>query len=146
MDRDCLSAFRCVSSVLTRRTFLRGSALTALALASGMTPRGAAGCGPCPLPFPLGRAFRGPPPRSVVPWTRLAVDTLDGGGMPPIPIVVEGKIATDPNLRHVVQHGTLLALPEDGHSVHVAVNGLVADRWYWYQFESGGNVSPLGRT
>jgi len=146
MDRDCLSAFRCVSSVLTRRTFLRGSALTALALASGMTPRGAAGLAPAAIPFPLGVASGDPTYDSVVLWTRLAVDPLNGGGMPPIPIVVEWKIATDPNLRHVVQHGTLLAVPEDGHSVHVAVNGLVADRWYWYQFESGGNVSPLGRT
>src|SRR5262245_64333377 len=85
MDRDCLSAFRCVSSVLTRRTFLRGSALTALALASGMTPRGAAGLAPAAIPFPLGVASGDPTYDSVVLWTRLAVDPLNGGGMPPIP-------------------------------------------------------------
>jgi alkaline phosphatase D len=146
MDRNCLTAFPCISSVLTRRTFLRGSALAALALASGITPRGAAGLAPAAIPFPLGVASGDPTHDSVVLWTRLAVDPLNGGGMAPIPVEVGWKIATDPNLRHVVQQGTLLALPEDGHSVHVAVNGLVADRWYWYQFESEGNVSPLGRT
>lgn len=39
-----------------------------------------------------------------------------------------------------------MATPELGHSVHVEVEGLRPDRWYWYQFKVGDEVSPIGRT
>src|SRR5262245_59395983 len=146
MDRDCLHCLPGISSVVTRRNFLRGSALAALALASGVAPKRAAGLAPASIPFSLGVASGDPTHDSVVLWTRLAVDPLNGGGMPQVPIEVDWKIATDVQLRQVVQRGAVLALPEDGHSVHVAVNGLAPDRWYWYQFESDGNVSTVGRT
>ena len=32
------------------------------------------------------------------------------------------------------------------HSVHVEVSGLKPDRWYWYQFKAGSEVSPKART
>ena len=146
MDGDYLHFPPRISSALTRRTFLRGSALAALALASGMVPRRAAGLAPASVPFSLGVASGDPTHDSVVLWTRLAVDPLNGGGMPQVPIEVGWKIAADPHLQHIVRRGIFLALPEDGHSVHVTVNGLAPDRWYWYQFESEGEVSPLGRT
>lgn len=131
---------------LSRRTFLRGSAFTALALAAGLVPQRAAGLAPASIPFSLGIASGDPTHDSVVLWTRLAVDPLNGGGMPQVPIEVNWKIATDPQLRHVVGRGTSIAQPDDGHSVHVAVDRLAPDRWYWYQFESGRDVSPVGRT
>jgi alkaline phosphatase D len=146
MERDSLGIFPRISSVLSRRAFLRSGALAALALASGVTPRRAAGLAPAAIPFSLGIASGDPTHDSVVLWTRLAVDPLNGGGMPPVPLEVDWKIATDPHLRHVVRRGTFLALPEDGHSVNVAATGLAPDRWYWYQFESGGDLSPIGRT
>ena len=146
MERDPLGIFRRISPALSRRAFLRGGALVALALASGVVPRRAAGLAPASIPFALGIASGDPTHDSVVLWTRLAVDPLNGGGMPHVPLEVEWKIATDAQLQNVVRQGTFLAVPEDGHSVHVAVDGLAPDRWYWYQFESGGDVSPIGRT
>ena len=38
------------------------------------------------------------------------------------------------------------AFPELAHSVHVEVEGLDPDRWYWYQFHSGAASSVVGRT
>ena len=131
---------------LSRRTFLRGSALTALVLATGLMPKRASGVTPAAIPFSLGVASGDPTHNSVVLWTRLAVDPLNGGGMPPVPIEVKWKIATDAHMRHVVHHGIAIAVPQDGHSIHVSVNGLAPDHWYWYQFESGSEVSPIGRT
>jgi alkaline phosphatase D len=105
MKRDSLHCFPRISSALSRRTFLRGSALAALALAAGMAPRRAAGLTPASIPFSLGVASGDPTHESVVLWTRLAVDPLNGGGMPHVPIEVGWKIATDPHLRHLVRHG-----------------------------------------
>src|SRR5690606_12609650 len=33
-----------------------------------------------------------------------------------------------------------------GHSVHVEVEGLESDRWYYYRFRCGDAQSPVGRT
>ena len=83
---------------LSRRTFLRGSAFTALALAAGLVPQRAAGLAPASIPFSLGTAPGDPTHDSVVLWTRLAVDPLNGGGMPQVPIEVKWEIATDPQV------------------------------------------------
>jgi alkaline phosphatase D len=101
---------------------------------------------PASAPFSLGIASGDPTHHSVVLWTRLAIDPLNGGGMPPGPVEVKWKVATDAGLQHVVRRGTVIAFPEDGHSMHVSVTGLAPDRWYWYQFEIGSHVSPVGRT
>jgi alkaline phosphatase D len=108
--------------------------------------RRAAGLPPATIPFSLGVASGDPTQNSVVLWTRLAIDPVNGGGMPPVPIEITWKVATDAHMQHVVRRGTVTALPEDGHAVHVNVNGLAPDRWYWYQFESGSDLSPIGRT
>ena len=42
--------------------------------------------------------------------------------------------------------GTTLATPQLAHSVHVEVEGLEPDRWYWYRFRAGDAESPVGRT
>ncbi len=49
-------------------------------------------------------------------------------------------------MKRVVASGTTLATPQLGHSVHVEVDGLPADRWYWYRFRCGDAESPIGRT
>lgn len=131
---------------VSRRTFLRLGAYSAAALTAGSLPAIAASIVPANLPFSLGVASGEPTHHSVVLWTRLAFDPLNGGGMPPVPIEVQWKVATDSRLRHVVRQGKVWAMPEDGHSVHVQVEGLGEDRWYWYQFKVGSSVSPLGRT
>ena len=49
-------------------------------------------------------------------------------------------------MSQVVARGQEIAAPELGHSVHVEVEGLEPDRWYFYQFKAGSEVSPIGRT
>lgn len=66
--------------------------------------------------------------------------------MPLVNVPVRWQVALDENMRQVVRRGTVLATPELAHSVHVDVRGLDPDRWYWYQFQVGREVSPIGRT
>src|SRR5262245_15399857 len=67
--------------------------------------------------FTLGVASGYPTSNSVVLWTRLALLPLEpGGGMTPAPIPVQWEIATDENMRRVVQRGTEYAQPEWAHS------------------------------
>jgi alkaline phosphatase D len=97
-------------------------------------------------PFKLGVASGDPSPGGVVLWTRLAPDPLRGGGMPQENIEVSWQVAHDEAMSKVVQSGTVVATPQDGHAVHVEVDGLQPDRWYFYQFQAAGETSPKGRT
>jgi alkaline phosphatase D len=145
MKSDSLSLWS-RNPAVSRRAFLCGSAFTALALAAGLEPKRARGLAPASIPFSLGVASGDPTHDSVVLWTRLALDPLNGGGMPSAPIEVKWKVATDAQMNHVVRQGIALALPENGHAVHVRVTELKPDRWYWYQFETGSDLSIVGRT
>ncbi len=97
-------------------------------------------------PFTLGIASGDPAPDGVVLWTRLAVDPLNGGGMPSEDIPVKWRVAKDENMRDIVKSGTAIAPAGLGHSVHVELTGLEPSRWYWYQFTSGEHDSPIGRS
>ncbi len=98
-------------------------------------------------PFQLGVASGDPAPDGVVLWTRLAPKPLEfGGGMPMESVEVSWQVAEDEQMTRVVQQGTTVANPDWAHSVHVEVEGLRPDRWYWYQFKAGSEVSPKGRT
>ena len=97
-------------------------------------------------PFSLGVASGDPLPDSVVLWTRIAPQPLQPVSLPGINVLVKWQIATDPKMRRVVATGEAIATPELAHAVHVVVEGLEPDRWYWYQFKSGSEISPLGRT
>jgi alkaline phosphatase D len=97
-------------------------------------------------PFTLGVCSGDPAPDSVVLWTRLAIDPLNGGGMPQQSIEVQWQVAADDRLSRVVRSGKVMASPEWAHSVHVEVSGLEPHRWYWYRFRAGNELSPIGRT
>jgi alkaline phosphatase D len=97
-------------------------------------------------PFTLGVASGDPWPDSVVLWTRLAPDPLNGGGMPMVSVPVAWEVAHDERFTQLVQSGAAMARPELGHSVHVEVNGLAAGREYWYRFHAGHETSATGRT
>ncbi len=97
-------------------------------------------------PFSLGVASGDPDDSSVVIWTRLAPHPLEGGGLPPEIYPVRWEVAADDSLKTPVRQGTAFATPQLGHSVHVEVDGLEPDRWYWYRFHVGDAVSPIGRT
>lgn len=97
-------------------------------------------------PFTLGIASGDPLPDSVVLWTRLAPDPLNGGGMPSHPFPVQWEVSLDEDFNHVVKRGTELSKPQLGHSVHVEVEGLKPSTWYYYRFKSQDHFSPAGKT
>ncbi|MCM3670948.1 alkaline phosphatase [Mesobacillus maritimus] len=97
-------------------------------------------------PFTLGVASGDPLSDSVVLWTRLAPDPLNGGGMPANVVPVQWELATDENFRNVIKRGTEKASPALAHSVHVEVTGLKPKTVYYYRFKSGGELSPVGKT
>lgn len=130
---------------MQRRTFLTGAAgllgLSACAEISGLSifhDRD--------YPFTLGVASGEPSATSVVLWTRIAPDPFDDAKAPRGPVPVTWEIAEDYQITKVVHSGTVDAVPEDAHSVHVEVGGLRPDRWYFYRFRALGEASPTGRT
>lgn len=143
---------RATTLPLNRRTFVLGAA----AAGSGLAARPLFAQTPdAPIatpvfgdtPFTLGIASGEPLPDGVVLWTRLAPKPLEpDGGMPHNPVEVRWQLAADDAMTSIVQEGTVLADPAWGHSVHIEVEGLEADRWYWYRFISGNAESQVGRT
>ena len=97
-------------------------------------------------PFSLGIASGDPAHDGVVLWTRLAPDPLTGGGMPPEPVEVRWEVADDESMGRIVRSGRATAAAGWAHSVHVEVDGLRANRPYWYRFHAGDATSPVGRT
>jgi alkaline phosphatase D len=98
-------------------------------------------------PFQLGVTSGDPLQDGVVLWTRLSISPLEvGGGLPSENFEVKWEIANDEQMTSIVQSGSTTATPTLGHSIHVEVNGLKPDRWYWYRFHCGDATSPVGRT
>ncbi len=125
-----------------RRSFLWAAAALPVSVAAGTRGRGRISGNP----FALGVASGDPEPDGVVLWTRLAPDPLHGGSMPPEAVDVTWEVAEDEAFRRIVRRGTVTARPDAAHSVHVEVEGLQPDRWYWYRFHAAGVESPVGRT
>jgi alkaline phosphatase D len=134
----------------TRREFLLyvGAALTAAACGDdgeGAPPPDSGRELPS-NPFLLGVASGDPLAESVILWTRLAMDPINGGGMPDERIAVSWEVALDAQFRTIVRSGVAHAVPALAHSVHVDAAGLAPDTWYWYRFRAGRWSSPIGRT
>jgi alkaline phosphatase D len=136
----------------TRRRFLTG-ALVAGAAVPVLGAWGPPACEPPPLPpnlpdglFALGVASGDPLPRSVILWTRLAPAPLADGGMPADPVPVRWEVSEDEDFRKVVRDGLAVAEARWAHSVHVDADRLKPNRWYFYRFIVGDQVSPVGRT
>ncbi len=97
-------------------------------------------------PFQLGVACGDPTPTGGILWTRLAPRPMEpDGGMTGPRVVVTWEVAADDSFRTIVKQGRTTAAPELSHSVHVDVDGLEPDRWYFYRFMSGDATSPVGR-
>ncbi len=96
-------------------------------------------------PFTLGVASGEPAPDGFVLWTRLAPNPLEGGGVPPENIAVAWEVSEDENMTKIVSRGSATAAPDLAHSVHIEVQGLKPDRWYFYRFHCGAATSPTGR-
>jgi alkaline phosphatase D len=96
-------------------------------------------------PFKLGVASGDPLPDGVL-RTRLAPDPLNGDGASNQDFAVRWEVSADEGFTRIVRSGTETATPGYGHSGHVKVEGLEPARYYWYRFEAGGDISPVGRT
>jgi alkaline phosphatase D len=133
---------------IKRRNLIIGAgAFTGFAIASQFPHQRAIANGRfSDYPFKLGVASGEPYPNSVVIWTRLAPEPLNGGGMPSVNVPVRWEVSDDANMRRIIARGTELALPELGHSVRAIVEGLHPDTWYWYRFYVGKEASRIGRT
>lgn len=143
---------RALGHTSSRRTFVFGAAATVAGLGvrrGGTWRQGMSLASPAfsDHPFSLGVASGEPLPDGVVIWTRLAPLPFEPfGGMPLEPVEVGWMVAEDESFATVVRQGTAVASPDWAHSVHVEVAGLRPDRWYWYRFVAGEEVSPVGRT
>lgn len=98
-------------------------------------------------PFTLGVASGLASHARIVLWTRLAPRPCEPlGGLPSQVIGVQWQLADDDGFARIVREGEALARPEHAHSVHVALEGLASDRFYFYRFRCAGAWSPIGRT
>jgi alkaline phosphatase D len=97
-------------------------------------------------PFTLGVASGDPTPTGCVIWTRLAPDPFAPlGGMDGSRPIIDWEVADDEGFSRVVRRGRYTCAPELGYSVHVDVDGLAPDRWYFYRFTLPAGSSPVGR-
>ena len=97
-------------------------------------------------PFSLGVASGSPTHDSVVLWTRLMSPAPSADALGREPVAVRWEMANDERFASIVQRGLAQALPELAHSVHVEVQGLTPDRWYYFRFMAGDAVSTVART
>jgi alkaline phosphatase D len=107
-------------------------------------------------PFTLGVASGDPDSTSVILWTRLAPDPLNGGGMPDADVPVRWELALDEAFADVVASGTELATAAHAHSIHVTATPTATAATpttapssvgaMYYRFHAGGHTSAVGRT
>lgn len=97
-------------------------------------------------PFMLGVASGDPTPTGGVLWTRIAPRPFEPeSGVDGQRVVVTWELADDDAFSRIVKQGRATAAPELGYSVHVDLEGLAPDRWYFYRFSAGDATSKTGR-
>ena len=126
-------------SMTTRRQFLQLTGASVLLPGIGHSAGNT-------YPFSLGVGSGSPQDTSVVLWTRLAPEPLNGGGMPLGLAQVRYRLCADDAMRETVLDGIAATTDMKAHSVHVTAAGLEPGRDYWYQFYFGEDESPIGRT
>ncbi len=132
--------------MFTRRHFLSTSGTAAVLGVAGAPAILRAQSWFSAYPFTLGVASGDPAADGFVIWTKLAPEQFEPhGGMPMAALPVTWEVASDDRFGTIVAKGETLARPELGHSVHVEVAGLEADRPYWYRFRIGSDRSLTGR-
>lgn len=92
-------------------------------------------------PFYHGVASGDPLEDRVIIWTRVTPDVMDGS-----PVEVMWKVATDVDLKNVVQNGTYFATAQTDYTVKIDVTGLEAGKTYYYGFTALGKNSLTGKT
>lgn len=127
---------------MDRRQFIKAGATTFGSM--GLGGLAASACAPgVPTeaggPFSLGVASGLHSATEVVLWTR--VNPADAPGV----TSVAWSLATDPGVTTVVASGTAPVSALSDQCVKVLVGGLVADTSYWFSFDSGSDLSTIGR-
>jgi len=130
--------------MVTRRTFLGTTAAGAVlagSVSSGAenTVAGAATAVSSSKVFQHGVASGDPLADRVILWTRISGAKTD-------PVPVRWIIASDPELKTVINQGVVTALPVRDHTVKVDALGLSPGHTYYYRFDAEGEQSPIGRT
>lgn len=97
-------------------------------------------------PFTLGVASGDPDTESVVLWTRLAIDALNGGAMPDEDIDVLWEMSTTESFDEITIAGIATASPQYGHSIHVIAAPANVTGLLHYRFRLGDYTSPIGTT
>ena len=98
-------------------------------------------------PFSLGVASGSPNHHSVVLWTRLMPDAASGNPQfANTDVTVQWEVADDEGFKVNRRSGQVVALAALAHSVHLELDALQSDRWYFYRFQVGGVQSTVGRT
>ena len=97
-------------------------------------------------PFSLGIASGSATHDSLVIWTRLYDQGVFGSNIPNEMIPVKWELSKDDGFTQIVQDGVSQATPELAHSVHVELNGLPNNQWFFYRFKVGEFTSSIGKT
>ncbi|MGB0217727.1 MAG: alkaline phosphatase D family protein [Sinimarinibacterium flocculans] len=130
---------------MQRRRFLQGlGGLSGSVLLPGCgssdAPAGEGGGGDAAkVRFDHGVASGDPLADRVILWTRVTPET-DG------PVSVRYVVARDPDFDQVLISDTVVTDAVRDYTVKVDPAGLEAGTHYWYRFEAGDAVSPVGRT
>ena len=97
-------------------------------------------------PFTLGVASGDPTTESVILWTRLAIDALNGGGMPDEDIDVLREVSSTDQFTDIIASGVATAETRFGHALHVDVPLPTQQSVVSYRFRVGDYTSPVGQT
>jgi alkaline phosphatase D len=97
-------------------------------------------------PFTLGVASGDPTTESVILWTRLAIDALNGGGMPNEDIEVLWEVSSTDQFTDIIASGIATAETRFGHALHVDVSLPTQQSFVSYRFRVGDYTSPVGQT
>lgn len=141
---------RATEPLATRRAFLAGAVATAtLAMADPVrlaAARQRAAALPAGDLFPLGVASGDPTAEGAILWTRI-VSPDPSIPLGPVDLPVLYQVATDPGfgVGTIVATGTVPAVAELAHSVHLDLGGLDPATEYWYRFQVDARTSQIGR-
>ena len=97
-------------------------------------------------PFTLGVASGDPTTESVILWTRLAIDALNGGAVGDVDIDVLWEVSSNNAFTDIVASGIATAESRYGHSLHVDVPLTSGEDSVFYRFRVGEYTSVSGRT
>lgn len=98
-------------------------------------------------PFSLGVASGSPNHHSVVLWTRLMPELASGNSQfATSDVSVKWEVADDDGFKVNRRTGQVVAMAALAHSVHLELDQLLSDRWYFYRFQIGDAQSTVGRT